>query len=519
MASLVRSFAVALLLGVSTPCLAQAMSDGLAQPTGGTAEAEPTPPGAAATTHDPALTGLGEPPSGRDPAAAFSSGNAAAPAPSHSATLGPIGRFEQNNPFGNVLRDLKKDGISLTANYVGNLAANPVGGVRHGSAQSHWFDAGAEIDLGKLIGLDHTTLHIQGADFEGENLAATSVGSSISFQQTWRPVPGWRLTQLNIDHDFGKLNVMFGRAALNSYFGASPLNCVFMSNAACLTAYGPITAIGITAFPNSSWAGKLRYAFNDKVYAQIGVFDYNNNLNLAGKDGTDFSFFQGTGKLIAVETGYETTLANDRYPRRFRIGVDINTDPGTSPLYDRNGKPAGISGLARAEQTGTKAGIYVVADQTIFRAHADSPRNTAVFGRLFYNAGAKSTIDWFASAGIVKTGTFKGRDNDTLDFLISNTHFDSEEIEYLRELRMKAGGSGRPHANEIIGELNYGFAAAPGIRIMPNVQWEINPDPINATRYQHDIPSAIVVGLRFDIRFAQFLMGSSPVAYSNSKIY
>ena len=119
----------------------------------------------------------------------------------------------------------------------------------------------------------------------------------------------------------------------------------------------------------------------------------------------------------------------------------------------------------------------------------------------------------------MQTGTFKDRDNDTLDFLISNTHFDSEEVEYLRELRVKAGGSGRPHANEIIGELNYGFAAAPGIRIMPNVQWEINPDPINATRYQHDIPSAIVVGLRFDIRFAQFLMGSSPVAYSNSKIY
>jgi porin len=479
----------------------------LAQAASGNPQA--VPPAAPATTNDPALNGRGEPPGGRDPTAFFSPGNTNAPPSGQSATLGPITRFQKDNPLGNVLRSLRDRGISLAGAYVGNLAANPVGGVSHGFAESHWIDFTADIDLGKLVGLENTRIHARGADFEGDNLAATNIGSSISFQQTWRPVPGWRLTQLDIEHDFGRLNVDFGRSALNTYFGASPLNCVFMSNTACLTAYGPITAIGITAFPNSSWMGKVRYAFTKKVYAQVGVFDYNNDLNLAGKAGTDFSFFKGTGKLIAVETGYETTFANDRYPRRYRIGVDINTDAGTSPLYDRNGQPAGITGLPRAAQTGTRTGIYALADQTIWRPDPKSPRNLAVFGRVFYNAGAKSTIDWFGSAGFVKTGTFKGRDNDTLDFIISNTRFDDGEIEYLRELRAKAGGHGTPHRNEIIGELNYGFAAAPGVRLLPNVQWEINPDPINATRYPRNIPSAIVVGLRIDVRFAQFLTGSN----------
>jgi porin len=427
---------------------------------------------------------------------------------SQSGPGGPMSRFQKNNPLGNVVRDLRDKGITLDGAYVGNLAANPVGGVSHGFAESHWIDFSADLDLDKLIGLSNTHIYARAADFEGDNLAQTNIGSSISFQQTWRPVPGWRLTQLDIEHQFGRLKIIAGRSALNTYFGASPLNCVFMSNTACLTAYGPITAIGITAFPNSSWMGLAHYRFSKTVYAQIGVFDYNNDLNLAGKAGTDFSFFKGTGKLIAAETGYETSFANDRYPRRYRIGIDVNTDAGTSPLYDKNGQPAGISGLARATQKGTRVGIYALGDQTIWRPDPKSARNLAIFGRIFYNAGAKSTIDWFASAGFVKTGTFRGRDNDTIGFIVSNTHFSNDEVEYLRELRAKAGGHGTPPRNEIIGEVNYGFAAAPGIRLLPNIQYEINPDPINATKYPKDIPSAIVVGLRIDVRFAQLLTGS-----------
>jgi hypothetical protein len=35
----------------------------------------------------------------------------------------------------------------------------------------------------------------------------------------------------------------------------------------------------------------------------------------------------------------------------------------------------------------------------------------------------------------------------------------------------------------------------------------INPDPINATSFKRDIPSAVVVGMRVDIRLAQLLTG------------
>ena len=148
-----------------------------------------------------------------------------------------------------------------------------------------------------------------------------------------------------------------------------------------------------------------------------------------------------------------------------------------------------------------------MADQTVSRAEGASKRNLALFGRFFLNAGNVQSIDWFASAGFVKTGTFKGRDNDTIGLLVTNTHFSDQQIAYLRDLRAKAGGTGSPEANEIITELNYGWAALPGLRIMPNIQYVINPDPIYATSRKTDIPDAVVLGLRVDVHLAQLFGG------------
>ena len=421
--------------------------------------------------------------------------------------LSGIARFQRNNPIGKELRALKTAGVDLVLDLVGNVAANPVGGIRQGSAESHWVSTAADIDLEKLIGLSNTKVHIQGAWFSGDSLGRDSIGNSISFQQTWRPVAGPRLTQFNIEHDFGKLNVLVGRAAVNSYFNNSPLNCAFMSNTSCLTAYGGISDIGITAFPNSSWTAKARYAIDKRWYVQTGVFEYDNDLNLKGKGGLDFSLGKGTGVLIANEVGYQTTFADERLPRRYKAGAYINTDGGQSPYYDRNGGSAAVSGLARVAQGGNRVGFYAMADQTIQRAAGKSTRNLALFGRVFYNVGNVAQLDWFASAGFVKTGTFKHRDADTIGFLVSNTHFSNQQISYLRDIRTKAGGTGSPKSNEFIGEINYGFAAMPGVRILPNIQYVINPDPIFAPTRKTDIPSAIVLGLRLDVRLAQVLGG------------
>ncbi|WP_102945520.1 carbohydrate porin [Stenotrophomonas sp. VV52] len=393
-------------------------------------------------------------------------------------------------------------GVDLTLDVVGNVASNPVGGVEQGTEGSYWIMAQSKFDLDALFGVHNTDVDAQWAWFAGRNLAREKIGNSISAQQTWRPVAGGRLTRLTVRHRFDNgLSITAGRAPVNSYFNNSPLNCVFMSNAMCLTPYGAITDLGITAYPNSSWAGILRYDVNDRWYVQGGAFDYNNELNKAGKNGLDFSVGEGTGTITAYEVGYQTSFANDRLPRAYRLGMYRNSDGGKSPYYDANGNSAALSGRPTAMQDGSRAGWFGMADQTVWRG--EGKRNLALFARAYVNTGNEAPVDQFVSAGFVKTGTFAGRDQDTLAMFVSNTHFSDQQIGFLRDRRARNGGTGAPSADEIIAELSYGWAVHKGIRLMPNLQYVVNPDPIYAPTRTTDIPDALIVGLRVDVHFAQ----------------
>jgi porin len=178
-----------------------------------------------------------------------------------------------------------------------------------------------------------------------------------------------------------------------------------------------------------------------------------------------------------------------------------NSDGGKSSFYDANGNSAALTGKPTAVQDGARVGWYAMADQTVWRG--EGQRNLAAFGRYYVNTGNEAPVDYFAAAGFVKTGTFSGRDRDTLALFVSNTHFSDEQMAFLRDRRVRHGGSGTPHNNEVIAELSYGWAVRPGIRLMPNLQYVINPDPIYAPTRLTDIPDALIVGLRVDIQFAQ----------------
>lgn len=396
-------------------------------------------------------------------------------------------------------------GIDPVFDLVGNGAGNPVGGARQGYEQSGWIKLGAAFDLDTLLGWKNTTLDAYAAWFGGGNLARSYIGNSISSQQTWRPVAGGRLTQFSITHKFDDgFSITAGRVALNTYFNRSPLDCNFMSNAMCLTPYGPISDIGITAYPNSSWGGVVRYDFHDHWYVQTGLFDYNNTLNLAHQNGLDFDVGKGSGTLSAGEVGYETGGGSDSMPAAYRFGFYHNTDGGISPYYDAQGTSATLAHKPLAALAGERMAWYGMVDQTVWRASGG--RSLQLFARGFVNTGNTQAVKQFAAVGAVLTGLFPKRPKDTLNLFVSDTRFDAQEIQHLADIRTLHGGHGAPHANEYIAELNYGIAAARGVRIMPNLQYIINPDPIYAPTRTSNIPNALVLGLRVDIHVAQ-LMG------------
>ena len=424
-----------------------------------------------------------------------------------SSAPGPVARWQATNPVGRGLRSLRDKGVTPTMNYITDTAGNVTGGLRKKVANTHAVDFGADFDLQTLFGLENTKVHFQVSQFGGVGLQTIAIGNSISPQQSWRPVREAFLSQLNIEHDAGKLNVVAGRMALNTYFFNSPINCAFQSVTMCLTNYGPIQTQGITGYPYSSWGLKGRLALNSKLYVQTGVFDYNPSVGVQGKNGLDFSFFKGPGIMIPVELGYQTTFKDVAKPGRYKIGAYVNTDGGASPFMDARGGSSVLTGEPPALQDGTRVGLYALVDQTV-SASKGGARNTAIFARMFVNAGTATAIDWSGFIGVLKTGTFAGRDRDTIGAFVSNTRFSDEQIAFWRDRRTRVGGTGRPARNEIIGEFNYGFVPLAGIRLIPNVQYVINPDPAFAPTRTRNIPDAIIFGLRLDVR-AQDLFGGT----------
>jgi porin len=71
------------------------------------------------------------------------------------------------------------------------------------------------------------------------------------------------------------------------------------------------------------------------------------------------------------------------------------------------------------------------------------------------------------------------------------------------------GASGSIPHREIMMELNYGAQLTPAIRVMPNLQYIINPDQSGEPFRPKNIPNAFVIGVKFTLDLAQ-LAGLSP---------
>jgi len=226
--------------------------------------------------------------------------------------------------------------------------------------------------------------------------------------------------------------------------------------------------------------------------------------------GFDWSTRNATGVVFPYELGYATTFANDPMPRHYQIGGWFDTSQYSNPLYDTKGGNAVLSGLPNATEHG-RSGGFVRFDQVIWRPDMTSQRNLTLFGVAMTNFSGQVTENQFYEIGLLQTGTFEGRNKDTLGFVINDQVFSSLVLNRTRLARMSVGGNGNIPTNEFMMELAYGAQLTSAIRLSPNLQYIINPDQMNEPFRTKNIPNAFVVGFKFDVDLAN-LAGLSPPA-------
>jgi porin len=382
---------------------------------------------------------------------------------------------------------LYNDGVTVTLNYTGEAAANPVGGIRQGGDYAGQLYLGGDFDMSKIAGLTGTTIHIAITQRHGSNLAADDIGNNTSVQEVYG-TQNTHLAVFTVEQKLfdGRLDITAGRTVANIAFLNSPLYCDFQSNSACGNPTFIFKDSNFTYFPASSWGGDARFLFTPHTYIHSGVYEVSPVDKTSTALGYNFSGEGDTGVVLPTELGYTTES------QLYAIGGWYDTGAYTDPLSDPNGTDALLAG-APAAQHHDRSGLFLRFTQNI------DTTGLAVFGVFMTRLSGVVDENQFYELGAVQTGTFPGRPQDTIGLMANDQEFSKQFVDNIAFARESVGGSGNISHHEIMMELNYGAQVTPTLLVMPNVQYIVDPDQSAEPFRTKNIPNALVVGVKFVI--------------------
>ncbi|KQT60978.1 porin [Methylobacterium sp. Leaf456] len=393
------------------------------------------------------------------------------------------------------------NGLTFLLNYTSESAANPIGGIRQGTAYAAQLFFGIDADLNRLAGIAGATLHTIVTQRHGRSLSGDFIGNDTSVQEIFGGGQTSRLTLLSYQQKLfdNRLDFEIGRLNGQGAFLISPLYCQFQNNSTCGSPTFIFKNTNFTFFPTSSWAGHAKVWLDDeyKYFFHIGAYEVNPSFLLPTDNGIDFSTSKATGAVIPIEVGYSTTFANDVLPRNYGIGAVIDRSRYNDPVRDVAGGAFVFSGLDPFTQFGRSL-VYARFDQMIWRPDPAQPQGLTLFGVAMKSTGGRQIQDYFLELGLVQTGTFRDRPYDTVGFVISNQKYASLGFANIRAARAAQGLDPRDVAtNQIMMELNYGIQLNPAARLTPQLQYIINPDQTRFPFRPRPIPDAFVLGAKF----------------------
>lgn len=409
---------------------------------------------------------------------------------------------------GQILYD---EGVSLKADYTGEAASNPSGGARQSTDYAGQIHLGADLDLDKLLNAEGTSAHVDLVQRHGRSLSNDAIRNNTSVQEIYGTQDA-HLATLTIEQKLfnDRVDVTAGRTEGNTVFLHSPLYCNFQSNSTCGNPTLIFKDSNLAGWPSSSWGGDIKGKMTEKLYLHAGAYEVNPYDGLTGRSyGLDFRTDHATGVMVPFELGYETNFANDDLPRHVQIGGWYDDSDYDDPLLDTHGNYSVLTGQSAATDHG-RSGAYIHVDQTVWRPDPNSRRNLAVFGVAMTSVSGRVTEGQYYEVGLLQTGTFANRDQDTLGFVVNDQEFSNLALDSIRAARVSAGGSGSVPRREVMMELAYGAQVTPSIRLSPNLQYIINPDQQADPYRTKAIPDAFVVGFKFVIDLAKITGLAAP---------
>jgi porin len=382
--------------------------------------------------------------------------------------------------------------------FVGEAAANPSGGLQHGTAFAGEFMLGTDVDFAKLTGAGgtlHVTLTMRG----GSSLSANALGNIFTVQEIYGDGLTPRLTEFSYEQAFakGKVDAIAGRVITENDFAVSPvywgdsLYCTFQNNGICGTPISIPIDSGYVAYPSSAWGARVKVMPSSNFYVETGAYQVNPNYGLRGH-GFDLSTTGDSGTYYPLELGFKLNDYGGTSGGNVRIGGYYDTSAGFGVAnqitrFVAASSPA-IGYLPSVPYSG-RWGYWLQADHLLAGKAGKHERGIAAFASLVYGDPRTALLSFFGDAGIVAHGTFCGREDDTvsLGYAYGNVN---PQLRSFESALIAAGVPVPLNGQEQVVELNYGWQARPNVTLRPGLQYVIAPSGNRA------ISNALVAGLQ-----------------------
>jgi porin len=383
-----------------------------------------------------------------------------------------LGQLTMTGNWYGAREALRQAGITPTIVYTTDLLGNPVGGQRQGAAYTGALEAGVNLDLERLLGINGLTVQVAGVWSSGSDLS-DDIGNIFPVAEIFAG-DRVRLYTLFLEQMlFGeRISIKAGRFATTDDFLTLPVAGLFVNSALDPSVYAvEINVPGATAWPIATWGGRIRARPVESLDVSLGAFYSDPALNQDSTNGTQFGINTDAGYFIVAEVGYRLhhEKAASGLRGHYRIGA----------YYDSNRYPRFTDPASR--QRGNY-GVYALADQMVLREGGpESDQGLTVFaGLTLAPAQSINTMPWFAAAGLVYRGLLPARARDTTG------------------LALYYGGFSRDlpgQTYEMVLEWTYAIARTPWLTVQPDIQYVMNPSG------RRTIKDALVVGAQLLIQF------------------
>jgi porin len=417
------------------------------------------------------------------------------------------GRSTDTGPLSDLGRRLDDDGVRLRSQVVDEYAANPTGGVNQGGRNVGQFQLGASFDLGKIMGVDGGALHVTFVRDYGHGLSHDVTGTFTKAQEIYKNE--YDITRLGVFAYEQKLfdnrlDIFVGRLGSTTFYGRLTNSCYFQSGLSCSVPQVLNSSAGFTFPTSATWGGNVRYWMTPDSYIEAGAFEVDQYIQHT--HGFNWSTTHATGITMPFEYSkglYD--LDKKRYPGTFKVGGYISTAPYSDPFHNTADQSLGLYGGTARNANRRREGIYAMGEKAVWRPADEASRSLAVFGGWIQPLEHNEAMTNQLYAGGALRAPFASRPHDILSFELNWYRLNPREIDFLRDARTRAGGSGSNHRNEFVFEADYNALVYRSIRLAPNIQYFIHPDNVALPRTASVPKNLLVVGVKLTVNFSGLL--------------